>query len=298
MRLASSIHLFLAFTAFVSQAALADNRFELEVGGERLRGKGVGSPYRAARRIGDIDDGKSAFVALSWMPRTDWRLSLAYAQAFHRYEDPANYYCPANAGLLTWYQYCQHGSYDREGRVRDDFRAVTMRVERSWEVGARGRVNVGLGYEQARWRTRDDHEILTFSTCFGGAVYPRRLPNCTPLDLRSRANGLLSSVSLQYRFSESIGAEIGVHWQTKRYVIHRNEAIPRFCTRQQGWSRISCESWEPAFVPANASTDHDWSWLFGEFSWRIDNAWEIALTAESGGSRDWDSVGTLVRYRW
>jgi hypothetical protein len=297
MRLAPLTALLACAVALGPEAVLADHRFEFELGGRYVEGQGAQASSVFSRRVRDVDDGKQGFVALKWIPGDNWALRLEYTQAFFRYEDPSNVFCPVSAGRLTGTSFCQLSVFPRSGSLRDDFHSTSISVERSWRFSERSAIELDLGYEFARWNARDDHEIQTFSTCLLDSR-PTPIRQCVPLRLRARSDGLIAGIAYKHAFDHGIGAKLGFHWQATSYAIHRNEAAPRFCASLPGLQGQTCTNELPGFLPSDISTNHDWTWWFGEVSWRVNESWELALTGESGGSRDWDSLGTSIRYRW
>lgn len=279
--------------------ATSAGTIQVRVGGETIDGDVPFAPESSiAQRRDGVSDGRSRQVEISYEPTERLAFSLISRRFALSYGDMQVAGCELSVGGITRQFFCQPGT--PANRTIDD-RGREWKIESSYNVefGQRFSLIGTVGYGILRWGSDDDREAATFSNCqlnsdpaFGFSA------SCIPVSDRSQAAGWTLGLAGRFQVTDTLSFGAGAGSQGYRHDIYRFTALDRFGEA----ARRPCEPFDwcanPRGVSGRAPKRGNWWWYTAALDWRIADNWSVGLDGSWGGSRDWETLGATIGYRW
>ena len=288
--------------ATVPTQALASG-FSLQLGASSMEGP---NPFVAEdfasrlQRTNGISDGESRQAALSFTFNDAWTVAVHHERSRLHYGDPQVAGCGLDVTRVTGIGFCQLGAPPPGRTIADHAREWTVLVERSFAVAERFEVATALGFGVLRWGSDKDLEAATFSTCLLDFPPSRVRADCIPVDNRAQASGWMGELRGAFEATRSITLSAGAHWQGYRHDAYRYNALTRFLDA----ARRPCEPFDwcdrrpQQFNGGRAERRGDWWWYTAAIDWDLGEHWTLGIDGAWGGSRDWETLGASIAYRW
>ena len=280
--------------------------FRISAGAQEMRGPGpqdFGSDFQIlplAQR-GEVSRGTASRLALAYVAEGSWFAALEHERARVRYADLQVEGCELAVGFVSNIILCQFGSSPRNRLIEDRTREWKLLIGHRASLGDQLSVVAELGYGVLRWGSDDDLEVATFSDCrlFAVPAGARIVDGCVPISDRSQAAGWTAGLRARMQATKRLGLEAGAHWQGYRYDIYRFTALERFmdAARRPCAPFDWCDAGDGRRL-ARAPARGDWWWYTARIDWNLGEHWTLGVDGAWGGSRDWETLGASIAYRW
>lgn len=288
--------------AFADQASAGG--FSFRGGGVEVDGPNDTDLERSSttiERTDGIREGTSGRIDLSFEFAQWWSISAFHSRSSVSYVNPQAAGCGLDVGLVTRFAFCQVPTNSSpDGLISEQIREWGLQLERRAALSDRFSVLTAIGFGVMRWGTGDDLEAQTFSTCALDAGSTQIRPDCVSVDDRAQSSGWAAAVRGAFDLTSSVTASAGARWQGYRHDAYRYDALRRFLDA----ARRPCEPFDwcsrsaDRFLNGREPRRGDWWWYTASIDWNLGEHWTLGIDGAWGGSRDWETLGASIAYRW